>query len=115
MRRPAVRARRVSHVRCPLIRLGVLARRIGGFLLSYREAGGQDVALGGGPAAIRQFLSAGLIDEMHLAIAPVLLGECERIFGHLQAGQRLLVLRADLRGRHRSRPHHPDGGEVDAP
>ena len=51
-----------------------------------RAAGGQDVALGGGPATIRQFLAAGLIDEMHLAVAPVLLGEGERIFDGLAAG-----------------------------
>ena len=42
-----------------------------------RAADGQDVVLGGGPATIRQFLAAGLVDEMHLAIAPVLLGEGE--------------------------------------
>jgi dihydrofolate reductase len=54
--------------------------------MATRAAGGQDVALGGGPAVIRRFLSAGLIDEMHLVIAPVLLGEGERIFGHGPAG-----------------------------
>ena len=43
-------------------------------------AGGQDVRLGGGVATIRQYLSAGLIDEMHLAIAPVLLGAGEHLF-----------------------------------
>ena len=37
-------------------------------------ANGQDVRLGGGVATIRQYLLAGLIDEMHLAIAPTLLG-----------------------------------------
>ena len=40
-------------------------------------ANGQDVRLGGGVATIRQYLRAGLIDEMHLAIAPVLLGSGE--------------------------------------
>ena len=45
-------------------------------------AGGKDIRLGGGVATIRQYLSAGLIDEMHLAIAPVLLGCGE----HLLAG-----------------------------
>lgn len=45
-------------------------------------AGGRDVRLGGGVATIRQYLSAGLIDEIHLAIAPVLLGSGE----HLLAG-----------------------------
>ena len=49
--------------------------------LARQAAGGQDVALGGGPATLRQFLAAGLIDEMHLAIAPILLGAGERLFG----------------------------------
>jgi dihydrofolate reductase len=39
----------------------------------------QDVRLGGGVATIRQFLQAGLVDEMHLAIAPVLLGTGESL------------------------------------
>jgi dihydrofolate reductase len=43
-------------------------------------AGGKDVRLGGGVATIRQYLRAGLIDEMHLAIAPVLLGQGEHLF-----------------------------------
>jgi dihydrofolate reductase len=43
-------------------------------------AGGKDIRLGGGVATIRQFLRAGLIDEIHLAIAPVLLGSGERLF-----------------------------------
>jgi dihydrofolate reductase len=37
-------------------------------------AGGRDVRIGGGAATIRQYLRAGLVDELHLAIAPVLLG-----------------------------------------
>jgi len=40
-------------------------------------AGGRDIRVGGGPATIRQYLRAGLIDEMHLAIRPVLLGSGE--------------------------------------
>jgi dihydrofolate reductase len=43
-------------------------------------AGGRDVRLGGGVATIRQYLSAGLIDELHLAVRPVLLGSGERLF-----------------------------------
>ena len=43
-------------------------------------AGGKDVRLGGGAATIRQYLRAGLIDEMHLAISPVLLGAGEHLF-----------------------------------
>jgi len=40
-------------------------------------AGGADVRVGGGAATIRQYLSARLIDEMHLAVSPVLLGSGE--------------------------------------
>jgi len=42
-------------------------------------ASGLDVRLGGGVATIRQYLRAGLIDELHLAIAPVLLGSGEHL------------------------------------
>ena len=40
-------------------------------------AKGKDVRLGGGAATVRQYLKAGLVDEMHLAVAPVLLGRGE--------------------------------------
>ena len=43
-------------------------------------AGDRDVRIGGGAATIRQYLEAGLIDELHLAIAPVLLGRGEPLF-----------------------------------
>ena len=43
-------------------------------------ANGMDVRIGGGPDTIQQYLRAGLIDEMHVAIAPVLLGRGERLF-----------------------------------
>jgi dihydrofolate reductase len=42
-------------------------------------AGGLDVRIGGGAETIRQYLLAGLIDEMHLAIAPILLGSGESL------------------------------------
>jgi dihydrofolate reductase len=42
-------------------------------------AGGRDVRLGGGVATIRQYLRAALIDELHLAISPVLLGSGEHL------------------------------------
>lgn len=42
-------------------------------------AGGRDVRLGGGVASIRQYLRAGLVDELHLAVAPVLLGGGEHL------------------------------------
>jgi len=46
-----------------------------------QAAGGKDVRLGGGVAAVRQYLAAGLIDELHLAIAPALLGRGEHLLG----------------------------------
>jgi dihydrofolate reductase len=42
-------------------------------------AGDKDVRLGGGVATIRQYLLAGLVDELHLAISPVLLGRGEHL------------------------------------
>ena len=46
-------------------------------------ANGKDVRVGGGPSVIRQYLSAGQIDEMHLAVSPVLLGDGEPLFSGL--------------------------------
>jgi dihydrofolate reductase len=43
-------------------------------------AGGRDVRIGGGVATVRQFLQAGLIDEMHLAVRPVFLGAGENLW-----------------------------------
>ncbi len=55
---------------------------------AFKAAGGKDVRLGGGVATIRQYLSAGLIDELHLAVSPALLGSGE----HLLAGLDLTKL-----------------------
>ena len=46
-------------------------------------AGDLDVRVGGGPATIRQFLSARLIDELHLALRPILLGKGEPLLAGL--------------------------------
>jgi dihydrofolate reductase len=43
-------------------------------------AAGKDVSLAGGAKAARQYLAAGLVDEMELSLAPVLLGSGERLF-----------------------------------
>ena len=42
-------------------------------------ANGKDIRLAGGVAAIRQYLQAGLIDQLHLAIAPIMLGSGEAL------------------------------------
>lgn len=44
-------------------------------------ANGQDVCIGGGVATIQQYLRAGVVDELGLAISPVLLGSGERLLG----------------------------------
>ena len=46
-------------------------------------AGGKDVRIGGGVSTVRQFLQAGLVDELHLAVRPVLLGAGENLFNGL--------------------------------
>ena len=43
-------------------------------------AGGRDVRVGGGVATVRQYLQARLIDELHLAVRPVVLGRGENLF-----------------------------------
>ncbi len=43
-------------------------------------AGGRDVRIGGGVSTVRQYLQAGLVDEMHLAVSPVVLGQGENLF-----------------------------------
>ncbi len=47
---------------------------------AMRAAGGKDVSLAGGAHAARQYLSAGLVDEMVISLAPILLGDGERLF-----------------------------------
>ena len=55
--------------------------------MASEAAGGLDVRLGGGAATVREFLAEGLIDELHVAIAPVFLGAGERLFdGGIPAG-----------------------------
>lgn len=46
-----------------------------------KAAKGKDVRVGGGVDTIRQYLKEGLIDEMHLAVSPALLGEGEHLLG----------------------------------
>ena len=77
------------HARAPLAMEGgtVFHFVTGGIheaLERAREAAGEkDIRIGGGASTIRQYLEARLIDEMHVAIAPVLLGGGEQLFGGL--------------------------------
>ena len=47
-------------------------------------AGGKDVRVGGGPTVVREFLKAGLVDQLHVAIAPILLGRGIRLWDDLR-------------------------------
>lgn len=50
---------------------------------AVQAANGKSVSIGGGVSTIRQYLRAGLVDEMHLAISPVLLGSGEHLFANI--------------------------------
>src|SRR4029077_9845824 len=73
------------HARSPIVMEGgttfhFVTDGIEAALARAREAAaGQDVRLGGGVATIREYLQAGLVDEMHLAFAPTLLGSGEAL------------------------------------
>jgi dihydrofolate reductase len=53
---------------------------------AFDAANGDDVRVGGGAATVQQYLRAGLIDELHVVIVPILLGSGERLFDHLEGG-----------------------------
>lgn len=47
-------------------------------------AGGADVRVGGGPTTVRSFLRAGLVDDLHVAITPIVLGQGIRLWDELR-------------------------------
>jgi len=47
--------------------------------LARQAAGDKDVKIGGGVSTVRQYLQAGHVDSIHLAVAPVLLGQGEAL------------------------------------
>jgi len=53
--------------------------------VAREAAGGQDVRIGGGPTVVRGFLSAGLIDHMHVVQVPIVLGRGVRVWDGLEA------------------------------
>ena len=77
------------HARTPLPMKGDTEFRFvtGGIQAALEQAraaaGGKDIRLGGGVSTIRQYLEARLVDELHLAFAPVLLGTGEHLFAGL--------------------------------
>lgn len=52
--------------------------------VAREAAGGLDVRIGGGPSTIRQFLAADLVDHMHIAIVPIVLGRGEGLWDGLE-------------------------------
>jgi len=74
------------HARAPLVMAGgtefrfVTAGIHAALEQARAAAGARDVRLGGGVATVRQYLEAGLIDELQLALRPVLLGRGEPLF-----------------------------------
>lgn len=83
--------------------------------------GGRDIRIGGGANLIQQYLNAGLVEELTISLAPVLLGEGTRLFECIDFGQvglelvdtvpsehvthlRYAVSRAQRRGSHSARP-----------
>ncbi len=69
---------------------------------AFEAAGGQDVRLGGGVSTVQQYLRAGLIDELHIPIVPVLLGRGERLFDDSTDGYECVEYHPDR--HHRPRP-----------
>ena len=49
-----------------------------------KAAGGRDVRIGGGPTTIREFLTAKLIDQMHIVVVPILLGRGVRVWDGIE-------------------------------
>jgi dihydrofolate reductase len=52
--------------------------------LATAAAGGKDVRIGGGPTVVREYLKAGLVDWLHVAIVPILLGRGIRLWDDLR-------------------------------
>jgi dihydrofolate reductase len=73
-------------------------------LARAREAAGsKDVRIGGGASTVRQYLQERLIDELHIAVRPVLLGRGEALWKDLDAralGYRLEEMTAGERATH---------------
>ena len=81
------------HARAPLEMEGgttfyFVTEGVESALKQAKEAArGKDVRIGGGVSVLRQYLGAGQIDEMHLAVSPVLLGEGENLFAGIDLHQ----------------------------
>ena len=65
---------------------------------AQRAAGGKDIRLNGGVSVIRQYLSKGLVDYMHLAVSPKLLGAGENLFAGLDLVKLDYSVKENVRG-----------------
>ena len=63
-------------------------------------AAGKDVRIGGGVSTIRQYLIAGQIDEMHLAMSPMLMGEGEHLFAGINLHELGFRVARSVAGEH---------------
>lgn len=59
-------------------------------------AGGRDVRVGGGLRTVRSFLAADLVDELHVAIAPILLGQGENLWTDLRGWEQGKTVRSEV-------------------
>jgi dihydrofolate reductase len=67
---------------------------------AFQAAAGLDVRLGGGASTVRDYLRAGLVDELHVAVVPTLLGSGERIFDGPLVGYETVELVSSPRVAH---------------
>ena len=66
-------------------------------LAEAREAaGGQDVRVGGGVSTARAYLTAGLVDDLHVMVAPILLGRGERLWDDLRGLEQTHDVRSEV-------------------
>jgi dihydrofolate reductase len=92
------------HARQPLVMAGgttfhFVTDGIGSALRQAKAAAGaKDVRIGGGVATVRQYLQAGAIDELHLALSPVVLGEGENLFAGLDLPKLGFTVAKTVRG-----------------
>jgi len=66
--------------------------------LAKAAAGEKDVRIGGGAATVREYLAAGLVDELHVALSPVLLGQGESLWNDLDMHALGYVCKDVIRG-----------------
>jgi dihydrofolate reductase len=92
------------HARPPLVMAGgttfhFVTSGAEAALVSAKEAAaGKDVRIGGGVETIRQYLRSGSIDEMHLAISPVVLGAGENLFAGIDLPKLGFTVAQTVRG-----------------